>query len=813
LSSSLDRAGEGARATSPFGCTAASTEATVAPQIATQYPRVLVHEKLERGSRIADRYRLDRVLGEGGMGVVWAATHEITGKPVAIKLVKVAGDAAHKSRMAREARAAGAIRHPNVCEVHELLELDDGSPVMVMELLVGESLEARLVRERKLGLADFAAIFLPVLDACGAAHAIGIVHRDLKPANIFLASAAGAAPIVKVLDFGIAKLTASEGEAAATAALTATGSLLGTPHYMSPEQVFGEKDVDARADVWALGLILYRSLSGVLPTEADNVGQVFKNILTQPVRPLEELEPGLPREVTSLARRMLSREREGRPADLGEVARIVARCTAACPPEIAAPPAAMAETILALPSPSPNTSSVPLLPSPDDRAVAVVPFKNLGPADDDYIAAGLTEDLLDALAMVRGIKVRAAGAGAASGVDVVVEGSVRRAGERLRINARLVNVADGFQLWSQRFDRALSDLLAANDEAVQSIADALSAHHGAPRREAATDPAAIELYLRALHANRDGSGTFGIDLLEQALACAPRDPAILAFTAISLARRTFMGGPGALDDLARARDLADRAIEVAPHLPEPYVALAHARFNTGDHAGAASAIRRALRAGPSVALANEIAGRILLEVGLLSEGLAYLERARWLEPFVGIWQDLIRGYHLLGEPDRAKDLVESLDLEARSHVLLLANMVRMQMWRRERLTGPLPAAKGPALLQKSLEHMARVLETDVVDAEAFAFFDGLVAQMPPDTRPRRLFLQIRTEALAFVDRIDEAERSLRRTVEEGLLDIAWMDHCPLLAPLRERPSFAGLHARVAERALPVVKAWRAEGPR
>jgi serine/threonine-protein kinase len=243
------------------------------------------------------------------------------------------------------------------------------------------------------------------------------------------------------------------------------------------------------------------------------------------------------------------------------------------------------------------------------------------------------------------------------------------------------------------------------------------------------------------------------------------------------------------------------------------VGLAHERFNTGDPAGAASAIRRALRAGPSVAMANELAGRILLEVGLLSEGVAYLERARWLEPFWGIWQDLIRGYHLLGEPERAKELIESLDSEAMSHGLLLANVARMQMWRRERFAVPLPAAaKGHAMLLKSLEHHVRVLETGVLDAETVAFLDGLVAQMPPDTRPRRLYLQLKTEHLAFGGRIDEAERALRRTVEEGLLDIAWMDRCPLLQPLRERPSFAGLRTRVAERALPVVKAWRAEGP-
>src|SRR6185437_12338239 len=194
---------------------------------------------------------------------------------------------------------------------------------------------------------------------------------------------------------------------------------------------------------------------------------------------------------------------------------------------------------------------------------------------------------------VRGLKVRAEAAGArgaAPGVDVVVEGSVRRAGEQLRINARLVDVADGFQRWSQRFDRPLVDLLAVSDEAVHAIAEALSAQHRAPRREAVTDPVAVELYLRALNAGSVSQGRPAAELLEQALARAPRDPAILALLAVNRPRHVFIGGPRALEDLAQARDLADRAVDLAPHLAEPQVALACVRFNTDDTAGAIRAL-------------------------------------------------------------------------------------------------------------------------------------------------------------------------------------------------------------------------------
>jgi eukaryotic-like serine/threonine-protein kinase len=284
---------------------------------------------------VAGRYRLEHALGEGGMGVVWAATHEITRKKVALKLVKRADAPAQRTRLLREARASCAVRHPHVREVYDVVEDDDGSPMMIMEYLVGESLHDKLDREHKLALPEAAALLLPVVSAVGAAHALGIIHRDLKPANIFLGE--GPAPMVKVLDFGIAKLTASDGDAAATEALTISGAMLGTPYYMSPEQAFGEKDIDHRTDIWALGLILYRCLSGILPTQADNHGQVFKNIVARPIRPMEQIAPDLPSDVTAVVRRMLSRACQDRPRDLHEVADVLAQYAGVTVPDFGAP--------------------------------------------------------------------------------------------------------------------------------------------------------------------------------------------------------------------------------------------------------------------------------------------------------------------------------------------------------------------------------------------------------------------------------------------------------------------------------------------
>ena len=288
-------------------------------------------DALAPGAILGGSYRLERLLGEGGMSVVWAATHVVTGAKVALKRMKhILGSPVHHARLLREARAARAVQHPNVCRVLDVVELDDGAPVMVMEHLAGEPLSARLYREGKLPLHDFAALFLPVVSAVGAAHALGIVHRDLKPDNIFLVE--GPPPVVKVLDFGIAKLTAFEGAAAATAQLTDSGAVLGTPHYMAPEQALGEKHIDARADVWALGLIAYECLSGLLPTGAPSLGLVFKSIVMEPIPPLARVAPRLPSDVTALVGRMLQRSRGDRLSNLHEVTELFGRYA----PQIAA---------------------------------------------------------------------------------------------------------------------------------------------------------------------------------------------------------------------------------------------------------------------------------------------------------------------------------------------------------------------------------------------------------------------------------------------------------------------------------------------
>lgn len=268
-------------------------------------------EDLAPGVIVAGKYRLDHVLGQGGMGVVWAAEEVGTGARVAVKLLLrgTNADERERERFVREGRAAMSIAHPNVAKVRAVLESAVGTPFIVMDLLEGESLRALLRRRGALGAAECARILLPVVDAVAAAHAAGIVHRDLKPENVFLVSGTD----VRVLDFGIAKVIRRDGDST-EASLTSTGAVLGTPVYMAPEQVFGDEDVDGRADVWALGIVLYECLARRRPTDAEGFGQVLKRITTATLEPLASMRAGLPRPLTRLVDRMLQRDRNARPS-------------------------------------------------------------------------------------------------------------------------------------------------------------------------------------------------------------------------------------------------------------------------------------------------------------------------------------------------------------------------------------------------------------------------------------------------------------------------------------------------------------------
>ena len=283
---------------------------------------------LATGAIVGGSYELAELLGSGGMGEVWAATHRVTGREVAIKCLRASAysDPYVLERFQREARAACAVDHPNVVDVLDFAERDGEEPMIIMERLRGETLAAKIAREESLSFGETATLMVQVISAVGTAHALGIVHRDLKPSNIFiLRRARDPADTVKVLDFGIAKwLNVQDGRSGVH---TKSGSTLGTPCYMAPEQALANTPVDHRADVWALGVILYECLTGVRPVEGENSAQVVLNLFATGIIPVEKLATGVPSDVAELIRRMLTREASGRPRDLRAPFALLSRYT------------------------------------------------------------------------------------------------------------------------------------------------------------------------------------------------------------------------------------------------------------------------------------------------------------------------------------------------------------------------------------------------------------------------------------------------------------------------------------------------------
>jgi serine/threonine protein kinase len=275
------------------------------------------------GSQL-QHFTLERQIGAGGMGTVWAARDRRSGAAVALKIIRVTDSGAIetlRSRLLREAHAARSIAHPAIVPVQDIID-HDGSPVLVMDLLVGDTLRALLMREQRLDVGASALLLSPIVDALRAAHDAGIVHRDLKPENIFIE--AGTAATVRLLDFGVARFyepPANTGDAP----LTGVGTLIGTLAYMAPEQALHPSDCDPRVDVWALGVILYEMLSGSRPIEGNNGPETMRQLLLGGITPLELMMPNLPAPITTLVASMLSRTPEKRPQDLRVIAETLRR--------------------------------------------------------------------------------------------------------------------------------------------------------------------------------------------------------------------------------------------------------------------------------------------------------------------------------------------------------------------------------------------------------------------------------------------------------------------------------------------------------
>jgi eukaryotic-like serine/threonine-protein kinase len=611
-----------------------------------------------------------------------------------------------------------------------------------------------------------------------------------------------------VTDFGIARAVIDVGMA------QTMGGLVGTPAYMAPEQVEGRRDIDARADIYALGELLYEFFTGERAWGGGTAFEIAAARLTAPPPDPRQRCPELPRALAELVMRCMARRPEDRFASIEQVASELSALTLPVLP--ASADGAAVPAPVSIRAAKPPEAQTPA----GDKTVAVLPFRNAGPAEDEYLAEELTDDLLDSLSMTRGLRIRSRGAvmqfkgverdarevGRELGVQVVVEGSVRRAQGKVRISARLTSVEDGFQLWAKRFDRPEKDVLSINDEAASAIAEALTLDHEARVREAPSNPAAVDLYVRARHEYRRfwaDDPRRALDLFEQAEALAPGDPVILSGKAMAMARYAFFSGQGTASALA----VAQRAVAVAPTLAEARLAHGTALLQTGDWKGAVRELRLAVAQGPGLAEAHGALGRILGEAGELREGARLLETSLALEPQVPLTvMALARAYGLLGDWERAEAVLNA----ASPSVSEVAPRVRFLIWRRDRdgLKQMIERieAQGergrPLMGGKLLGHLVR---GELPDRSMF-LQDG---SSDADTRRRAFLLQVDAETAAFVGNKDRALLALQEGAEGWLIDLAWLDRCPLFDELRGDPRFVKARALVASRAEEIVAAYYA----
>jgi TolB-like protein/thioredoxin-like negative regulator of GroEL len=461
-------------------------------------------------------------------------------------------------------------------------------------------------------------------------------------------------------------------------------------------------------------------------------------------------------------------------------------------------------------------------PQPGDKTVAVLPFRNAGPAEDEYLAEELMDDLIDSLSMTRGLKVRSRGAvlkfkgaqrdprdmGRELGVQVVVEGSVRRARGNVRISARLISVADGFQLWARRFDRPEKDVLSINDDAASAIAEALTVDRESRVREVPTDPAAIDLYLRARHEYRKfwvESQDQALELFAQAEALAPGDPMILSGKAMALARRAFFDGEGVL----YAREVAEEAVAAAPDLAEARLALGSVLLQTGEWKLAARELRHAISRGPGLAEAHATLGRLLIEIGALEEGTRRLEAALSLDPKVPLaCGALARGYVLLGDWNKFDDRV-GMVRESAGEVAYYTCLARMLLWRRDR------ERAAEALRQLKDEESYMRIPQMLLELVAESRLPVDLLSRPPEAhaheggRRRRTFLmQLEAEVYAYLGDAERTFDALGRVTDAGLIDIIWLERCPLFEAIRQEPQFSSIRALVKPRADEILEAYR-----
>ncbi|HEY7862894.1 MAG TPA: protein kinase [Thermoanaerobaculia bacterium] len=574
---------------------------------------------LKAGSRLGP-YEILAPLGAGGMGEVYEAQDTRLARRVALKVLPeaVAGNAERQARFEREARAAAAINHPNIVTLYSIEEID-GVRFLTMELVEGDTLERGISGPGR-SLEEILELAEPIAEALAAAHEKGIAHRDLKPGNVMV----GSDGRVRVLDFGLARLYSGRVEDDATkaetlSALTEEGAILGTVPYMSPEQLRGEA-ADARSDIFSFGILLYELATGTHPFPGATPAETISMILRDEPPAASARNPGLPATLDSLIRRCLAKHPEQRPVSASDLREELRRLRGGAAPQ-------------ALPS------------------IAVLPFADMSPEhDQDYLCEGIAEEIINVLSRVEGLRVvsrmssfqfKATGGdsreiGRRLGVRHLLEGSVRKAADRLRITAQLIETSGGYHVWSERFDRKLEDIFAIQDEIAESTARAMRLQLAERAGPAAPKPnvEAYETYLRAwqfFHRLGPKNVSHARQLLRRATEIDPGYArAWAAIAEVTSFYYQWHGSDPA--DLDEADAASRRALTLDPESAEAHAARAMVASLRGDRTGAREEFEKAVTADPGrYETLYEFARFCVLE-GRREEAARYFERAAAVRP-------------------------------------------------------------------------------------------------------------------------------------------------------------------------------------